>query len=115
MQKICRNVLYINMMCSFQEKCSLTITPRSFIDDTFSIFHPLKIKKRLTGSVFELGVLNNMYLILSELKKSLLAISQLSMLRSSLLAFLNKHLVFLWNSRIVVSSAKNRQELSFKQ
>ena len=51
-----------------------------------------------------------MYLVLSEFRKSLLAISQLSMLRSSLLPFLNKHLVFLSDSRIVVSSAKDRQE-----
>ena len=67
--------------------------PRSFIDDTFSILHPLKVKNRLIGGVFELGVLNNIYLVL-EFRKSLLAISQLSMLRSSLLPFLNKHLVF---------------------
>ena len=99
------------MMCSFHDKCSLTITPRSFIDGTFSILHPLNVKKRLIGGVFELGVLNNIYLVLSEFRKSLLAISQLSMLRSSLLPFLNKHLVFLSDSRIVVSSAKDRQEL----
>ena len=49
------------MMCSFHDKCSLTITPRSFIDGTFSILHPLKVKNRLIGSVFELGVLNNIY------------------------------------------------------
>ena len=96
------------MMCSFHNKCSLTITPRSFIDDTFSILHPLKVKKRLTGGIFELGVLNNMYLVLSEFKESLLALSQLSMLRSSSLPFLNKHLVFLSDSRIVVSFAKAR-------
>ena len=47
------------MICSFHDKCSLTITPRSFIDDTFSILHPLKVKNRLIGGVFELGVLNN--------------------------------------------------------
>ena len=99
------------MMCSFHDKCSLTITPRSFIDDAFSILHPLKVKNRLIGGVFELGVLNNMYLVLSEFKKSLLAISQLLMLRSLLLPFLNKHFVFLSDSRIVVSSAKDRQEL----
>ena len=44
------------MMCSFHDKCSLTITPRSFIDDTFSILHPLMVRNRLTGDVFELGV-----------------------------------------------------------
>ena len=66
------------MMCSFHDKCSLTITPKSFIDDTFFILYSLKIKNRLTGGVFELGVLNNMDLVLSELKKNLLAISQLS-------------------------------------
>ena len=98
------------MICSFHDKCSLTITPRSFIDDPFFILHPLKVKSRLIGGVFEFGVLNNMYLVLSEFRKSLLAISQLSMLRSSLLPFLNKHLVFLSDSRIVVSSAKDRQE-----
>ena len=57
------------MMCSFHDKCSLTITSRSFIEDTFSILHPLKVKNRLTGVVFELGVLNNMHLFLSEFKK----------------------------------------------
>ena len=57
------------MMCSFYDKCLLTITPRSFIDDTFSILHSLKVKKWLIGGVFELGVLNNMYLVLSELKR----------------------------------------------
>ena len=82
------------MMCSFHDKCSFAITSRSFIDDTFSMLHPLKVKKRLTGGVFELGVLNNKYLVLSKFKKSLLAISQLSMLRSLLISFLNKHLVF---------------------
>ena len=99
------------MMCSFHDKCSLTITPKSFIDDTFSILHPLKVKNRLIKGVFEFGVLNNTYLVLSEFRKSLLAIRQLSMFRSSLLPFLNKHLVFLSDSRIVVSSAKDRQEL----
>ena len=99
------------MMCSFHYKCSLTITPRSFIDDIFSILHPVKVKNRLIGGVFELDVLNNIYLVLSEFRKSLLAISQLSMLRISLLPFLNKHLVFLSDSRIAVSSAKDRQEL----
>ena len=54
-------------MCSFHDKCSLTITPRSFIGDTFSILHPLKVKNRLTGGVFELGVVNNTYLVFSEL------------------------------------------------
>ena len=98
------------MMCSFHNKCSLTIKPRSFIDDTFSTLHPLMVKNRLTGGVFELSVLNNMYLVLSEFRKSLLAIIQLSMLKNSLLPFLNKHLVFLSDSRIVVSSAKDRQE-----
>ena len=49
------------MMCSFHDKCSLTITPRSFIDDTFSILYLLKVKNRLIGDIFELGVLNNMY------------------------------------------------------
>ena len=48
-------------MCSFHDKYSLTITPRSFIDDTFSILYSLKVKKRLSEGVFELGVLNNMY------------------------------------------------------
>ena len=43
-------------MCSFHNKCSLTIAPRCFIDDTFSTLHPLKVKKRLTGGVFELSV-----------------------------------------------------------
>ena len=37
------------MMCYFHNKCSLTITPKSFIDDTFSIMNPLKVKNRLTG------------------------------------------------------------------
>ena len=48
------------MMCSFHNKRSFTRTPRSFIDDTFSILHPLKVKQRLTRGVFELGVLKNM-------------------------------------------------------
>ena len=47
------------MMCSFHDKCSLTIAPRSFIDDTFSILYSLMVRNRLTGGVFELGVLNN--------------------------------------------------------
>ena len=100
----------------FPRQIFINNMPRSFIDDTFSILHPLKVKKRLTVGVFELGVLNNIYLVLSEFKRSLslLAISQLSMLRSSLLLFLNKHLVFLSETRIVVLSAKDRQELLFK-
>ena len=52
------------MMRSFHDKCSLAITPRSFIEDTFSMLQPLKVKKRLHGGVFELSVLNNMYLVL---------------------------------------------------
>ena len=43
------------MMCSFHDKCSLTITPKSFIDDTFSILHPLKVKNRLIGGVLSLA------------------------------------------------------------
>ena len=31
------------MMRSFHDKCSLTIMPRGFIDDTFSILHPLVV------------------------------------------------------------------------
>ena len=69
MQKICLNFLYINMICSFHDKCSLTITARIFIDDTFSMLQPLKVKKKLFMGVFELTVLNNMYLVLSEFKK----------------------------------------------
>ena len=54
------------MMCSFHNKCLLTIMSRSFIDDTFSMLHPLKVKKGLSGGIFELIVLNNIYLVLSE-------------------------------------------------
>ena len=37
-------------MCSFHDKCSLIITSKSFVDDTFSILHPLKLCFSIAGS-----------------------------------------------------------------
>ena len=99
----------------FPRQVFIDIVPRTRFDDTLSIGLFLITKFKTLEGGLEFTVLKYTYLVLLALSESLLAINQLSTLCNSWLPFSKNDLALLPLINTLVSSAKDKLVLFFKQ